>query len=177
MERLRSRICLRVFREISGWVNWRNKNLELHAISTGEMRILQYLIILFYRWGKEVRWFHKLSSFCMCIPQYLCNYIYILPCSLKPTNTSTVPQGFYDDLVTKSCLTLCDSTDCSPPGFSVHGILQARILGWLLFPSPGDLPDLGIELGLLRCRQIFYWLSYKRSPSASNSEGIMVKRK
>ena len=31
-------------------------------------------------------------------------------------------------LVTQSCLTLCDPVDCSPPGSSVHGILQARIL-------------------------------------------------
>ena len=37
--------------------------------------------------------------------------------------------------------------DCSLPGFSVHGILQARILEWVPFPSPGDLPDPGIELG------------------------------
>ena len=40
--------------------------------------------------------------------------------------------------------------DCSPPGSSVHGILQARILEWVaisLFPSPGDLPDPGIEAG------------------------------
>ena len=34
-------------------------------------------------------------------------------------------------LVTQSCLTLCDPTDCSPPGSSVHGILQARILEWM----------------------------------------------
>ena len=47
-------------------------------------------------------------------------------------------------LVTELCLTLCDSTDCSPPGSSVHGILQARILG-LLLPSPEDLPDPGIK--------------------------------
>ena len=33
--------------------------------------------------------------------------------------------------VTKSCLTLCNSMDCSPPGCSVHGILQARILAWV----------------------------------------------
>ena len=33
--------------------------------------------------------------------------------------------------VTKSCLTLCDLMDCSPPGSSVHGILQARILEWV----------------------------------------------
>ena len=30
----------------------------------------------------------------------------------------------------QSCLTLCDPMDCSPPGSSVHGILQARILEW-----------------------------------------------
>jgi len=35
--------------------------------------------------------------------------------------------------------------DYSPPGSSVHGILQARLLEWLPFPSPGDLPDPGIE--------------------------------
>jgi len=34
-----------------------------------------------------------------------------------------------------SCLTLCDPLDCSPPGFSVHGFLQARILEWIHMPS------------------------------------------
>ena len=34
-------------------------------------------------------------------------------------------------LVTKSCLTLCDTMDCSPPGSSVHDVLQARILEWV----------------------------------------------
>ena len=29
------------------------------------------------------------------------------------------------------CLTLCDLMNCSPPGSSVHGILQARIMGWV----------------------------------------------
>ena len=33
--------------------------------------------------------------------------------------------------VTQSCLTLCNPMDCSPPGSSVHGILQARILEWV----------------------------------------------
>ena len=32
--------------------------------------------------------------------------------------------------ITKSCPTLCDPMDCSPPGSSVHGIFQARILEW-----------------------------------------------
>ena len=34
----------------------------------------------------------------------------------------------------QSCLTLCDLMDCSPPGFSVHGISQARILEWVVIP-------------------------------------------
>ena len=37
--------------------------------------------------------------------------------------------------------------DCSPRGSSVHGILQARVLEWLPFHTPGDLPDPGIEPG------------------------------
>ena len=35
----------------------------------------------------------------------------------------------------QSCLTLCDPMDNSPPGSSVHGILQARILEWVAVPS------------------------------------------
>ena len=38
------------------------------------------------------------------------------------------------ELVAQACLTLCNPTDCSLPGFSVHGILQARILEWLAMP-------------------------------------------
>ena len=46
--------------------------------------------------------------------------------------------------VTVSYLTLCDPMDCSPPGSSVQGIFQARILEWVPFLSPEDLSDPGI---------------------------------
>ena len=49
--------------------------------------------------------------------------------------------------------------DCSLPGSSVHELLQERILEWLPFLSPGDLPTQGSNLGLLHCRQILYRLS------------------
>ena len=58
-------------------------------------------------------------------------------------------------LVTQLCLTLCDPVDYSPPGFSVHVILQARILEWVVSPSPGDLPDPGIEPGSSALRRFF----------------------
>ena len=41
--------------------------------------------------------------------------------------------------------TLCDPMDCSPPGFSVHGILQVRYWIELPHPPPEDLPNPGIE--------------------------------
>ena len=47
--------------------------------------------------------------------------------------------------VAQSCPTLCDPMECSLPGSSVSGILQAGILEWV--PSPGDLPNPGIEPG------------------------------
>ena len=42
--------------------------------------------------------------------------------------------------VTQSCPALCDPMD-----YTVHGILQARVLEWVAFPFSGDLPDPGIE--------------------------------
>ena len=36
----------------------------------------------------------------------------------------------------ESCLALCDPVDCSLPISSVYGILQARILEWVVMPSP-----------------------------------------
>ena len=47
-------------------------------------------------------------------------------------------------LVIQLSLTLCDPTDCSLPGSSIHGMLQAS---GLPFRSPGALPDPGIEPG------------------------------
>ena len=38
-------------------------------------------------------------------------------------------------LVTHLCPTLCDPMDCSPPGDSVRGVLQTRILEWVDMPS------------------------------------------
>ena len=60
-------------------------------------------------------------------------------------------------LLTLSCLTLCNPTDCSPPGSSVHGILentrvgcQALLLG--IFLTQGSNP------GLPHCRQVFFFV-------------------
>ena len=45
--------------------------------------------------------------------------------------SKSVQESESESEVAQSCLTLCDPVDCSPPGSSVHGILQARILEWV----------------------------------------------
>ena len=45
----------------------------------------------------------------------------------------------------QSCLILCNPVDCSLPGSSVHGVLQARILEWIAISYSRDLPEQGIE--------------------------------
>ena len=49
-------------------------------------------------------------------------------------------------LVARLCPALCDAMDCSLPGSSVHGILQARILEWVAMPSSRGSSCLVIEL-------------------------------
>ena len=50
-------------------------------------------------------------------------------------------------LVTQLCLTLCDPMGCSPPGCSLHGIFQARILEWVAIPFSRGSSQPGIEPG------------------------------
>ena len=49
--------------------------------------------------------------------------------------------------VAQSCPTLCDLMDRSPPGSSVHRILQARVLEWVAIPISMGSSDLGIKPG------------------------------
>ena len=68
------------------------------------------------------------------------------------THTQVPPNEMYTDthvcacmLSLQSCLTLCDPMDCSPQGSSVHGILQTRILEWVVIPFSRNFPDPGIK--------------------------------
>ena len=79
-----------------------------------------------------------LSPCCVLTRLFLCVHLLGISYSYKDTS----PVGFgpvlmtsfnLNLLVAQSCLTLCDSMDCSPPGSSAHGILQARILEWVSF--------------------------------------------
>ena len=78
-------------------------------------------ILLSGRWGRN-----KLGMKPIAI-----NY----PVHTKSTLTMGSAQGKKVKMVvTQSRLTLCDPMDCSPPGSSIHGIIQASILEWVAIP-------------------------------------------
>ena len=64
-------------------------------------------------------------------------------------------------LVTQSYPTLCDPMDCSPPGSSLHGILQARILEWVAMPSSrgSSQPRDQIQVSCIAGRFFTIWTS------------------
>ena len=69
----------------------------------------------------------------------MCEMIHMLMNSVMriPTQCISIPSHRLSVCVcvcsvTQSNLTLCDPVDCSPPCFSVHGIFQARIQGWVV---------------------------------------------
>ena len=64
--------------------------------------------------------------------------VYLL-CLVLGSFFSPVPPLLLEGsvLVAQSCLTLCDPMDYSPPGSSVHGILQAGILEWAAISFSG----------------------------------------
>ena len=79
-------------------------------------------------------------------------------------------------LVAQSCPTVCDPMDWGPPGFSVHGLLQSRILDWIaiLFSRGTSQPrDWTLVSGI--AGRFFYHLSYREVLNLAlinNREGI-----
>ena len=100
-----------------------------------------YWIITWYIWGT-----HGLKFFSHFIPDFPSPFF--LPALAFIFNENI---GIIQTCVSvsakslQSCPTLCGPMNCSPPGSSVHGILQARILEWVPCPPAGDLPDPGME--------------------------------
>jgi len=66
--------------------------------------------------------------------------------------------------------------DGSPPGSSVHGILQARILKWVVICLQGIFPTQGSNLSLPHCRQIVYSLSHQGSQGSLYPDTKLILR-
>ena len=80
-------------------------------------------------------------------PKGICMRTFYLACN-SPYGIFTVVCMCAKSL--QSCLTLSNPMDYFPPGSSVHGIFQARILEWVAISSSRDLSNSGIKLVSLR---------------------------
>ena len=74
-------------------------------------------------------------------------------------------------LVVQSCPTLSDPMDCSSPGSSVHGILQARVLEWGAMPSPRGSSQPRDQTGVCSVSCIGRWIHYPPSSRGTPKVG------
>ena len=107
---------------IQGWFPLGLAGL-ISLLSKGLSRVFSSTTVLKYKKQIEMMGFKTLSDFTAPSTNPDCYYEIIVP---SPCMHAKLIQ---------SCLTLCDFMDCSPPGSSVHGILQTRILEWVTMPS------------------------------------------
>ena len=77
--------------------------------------------------------------------------------------------------VSQSCPTLCHPMDCSPPGSSIHGIFQARILEWAAIPF--SIPDFWSRLISTHfTSQAGVWGGSVGLPNILKVEGVRIIR-
>ena len=79
----------------------------------------------------------------LCFSRYVCRTLQAIPSNVCMFINLPVYKHICVVLVAQSCQTLCHPLDCSPPGSSIYGMFQARILEWVAIPfsrkpsSPG----------------------------------------
>ena len=144
------------------YISWVTSQLVLWL---GPCRSFAY----FYLSGFKPLWAKVLGIMIVATPLTTCSYNWVLSIrgccegkGLKWNLDLTMLWPLISWLRAESLqsfLTLCDSMDCSLPGSSVHGILQARILEWVAMPSsrgsswPGDWTTFSAAP---HCRWILY---------------------
>ena len=95
-----------------------------------------------------------------------------------------VKESESENYVTRSCPTLCDSVDCSPPGSSIHGILQARILEWVAisFSRGSSWPRDWAQVSCIAGKRfnsnnsncgLSKWFSGKNPPATAGDAGLI----
>ena len=67
----------------------------------------------------------------LCFSRYVCRTLQAIPSNMCMFINLPVYKHICVVLVAQSCPTLCHPLDCSPPGSSIYGMFQARILEWV----------------------------------------------
>ena len=107
---------------------------------------IKLALVIYFTYDKYMFWSYSLKlSHPRLLPlsPKVCSLRLCLLCCTACMIFSTIFLNFMWVKVAQSCLTLCDPMD-----YRAHRILQARILEWVAFPSPGDLPNPGINCAI-----------------------------
>ena len=91
--------------------------LDFSVIKKGELKISTMIVFLF-----------------LIVMSFFLFYVYIIDIYLGFPGGASGKQS--ESEVAQLCPTLCDLMDCSLPGSSLHGILQARVLEWVAINLP-----------------------------------------
>ena len=114
--------------------------------------------------GRKWRWAHKFNSDSRYMLVFSCNSL-----EMCMTQMSV--------LVAQFCPTLCDPVDCSPPGSSVHGILQTRILEWaaILFSRGSSRPKDQTWVSCIAGRFLTIWVTREGTKLSPKNAIVMYK--
>ena len=105
----------------------------LHMYQRGDEIMMMTIFPALYRKGGQ-RWY----VVCENSEKLLCSRAGWFQLKNHILNHSFIKPFIYSFMHAHSCLTFGDPSDCSPPGSSVHGLFQARILEWVAILSPAS---------------------------------------
>ena len=95
------------------------------------MEIYSYVFSLeFYRSSSSFIFVTHFELVCVNSVRFRSNFVFYVAVQLSQHQSSQGALVVKSEVKSLSPVRLCDPVDCSPPGSSVHGILQARILEW-----------------------------------------------
>ena len=134
----------------------------------------------FQQWGPRVTRFPDFSREAKSVHFYMMSLSITSKHWLLIKKILNKTMSMSECSVTSFILTLCYPVDCSLSGPSVHGILQARILEWvvmpslqMIFPTQGSNPHL---LWLLNCRWIFHCWATREACKKQTKKPRMLQK-
>ena len=114
--------------------------------------------------GINKQWYLHTMELCWAAgvnhPSGACNNVGVSRAHLANPEEPETEEHAACSLSHRSCPTLPEPVDCGPPGSSVHGIFQTRILEWAVSSPPGHLSDPGTKNHICCSSCIVRWILY-----------------
>ena len=125
------------------WIYSKSPNVELKCPSTG-------------KWISKLQYIHAMKHYSAIKKENQAQIYTITQINLRYILLSERKVKVLDTKLDRS---LCNPMDCSPPGSSVHGILQVRILEWLaiLFSRGSSWPRDQTQVSRIVGRRFTFW--------------------